>query len=223
MKQTSLLQEVEDIISQIWLTIDQWMNTGDKLISSEKSVVFNFAWLLQKTCQDRIELIDFETNLFHDFSDGQFLDLFILYRRGDQSIRVGIEFKYPNEKKSKSGQTQVRAKIVNDLKRLTWLVTNGGIDIGCFLCVTNEKNYVNQGKYKKNTDFLTHHGQTYAKGSFLPANDLYKEPVRAITDITFSWNHIQKTQKKYEIAGAVYSFLEPIFIRNNELELAATF
>ena len=77
MNQASILQEVEDIISQIWLTIDQWINTGDKLLSSEKSVVFNFAWQLQKTCQDRIELIDFETSLFHDFSDGQFLDLFV--------------------------------------------------------------------------------------------------------------------------------------------------
>lgn len=223
MNQTSILQEVEDIISQIWLTIDQWMNTGDKLLSSEKSVVFNFAWQLQKTCQDRIELIDFETNIFHYFSDGQFLDLFVLYRREDQLIRIGIEFKFPNKKKTNSGQTQVRPKIINDLKRLTWLVTNRGIDIGCFLCVTNEKDYVNQGKYKKNTDFLTHHGQTYAEGSFLPANDLYKEPVRALTDITFNWNHIQETQKKYEIVGAVYSFLEPIFIRNNELESAATF
>ena len=51
----------------------------------------------------------------------------------------------------------------------------------------------------------------------------YIEPVRALTDITFNWNHIQETQKKYEIVGAVYSFLEPIFIRNNELESAATF
>lgn len=123
MNQTSILQEVEDIISQIWLTIDQWINTGDKLLSSEKSVVFNFAWQLQKTCQDRIELIDFETSLFHDFSDGQFLDLFVLYRREDQLIRIGIEFKYPNKKKTNSGQTLVRPKIINDLKRLTWLVT----------------------------------------------------------------------------------------------------
>ena len=223
MNQTSILQEVESIISQIWLTIDHWMNTGDKLISSEKSVVFNFAWQLQKSCQDRIELIDFETNLFHDFSDGQFLDLFILYRRGEQSVRIGIEFKYPNKKKNNSGQTQVRPKIINDIKRLTWLVANRGIDLGCFLCVTNEKDYINQGNYKINTAFLTHHGMTYVKDSLLPANDLYRQPVRAITDITFNWNHIQKTQKKYEIAGADYSFLQPIFIRNNELESGTNF
>lgn len=212
------MQELEDIISLIWVTIDHRMNTGNKLISSEKSIVFNFAWELQKTCQDRIELIDFETSLFQDFSDGQFLDLFVLYHREDQLIRIGIEFKYPNKKKGNSGQTQVRPKIINDIKRLTWLVTNRGIDLGCFLCVTNEKDYVNQGNYKKNRDFLTHHGLTYVKDSLLPANELYKQPVRAITDVTFNWNHIQKTQKKYEIVGAIYSFLKPIFMRNNGLE-----
>ena len=215
MNQTAIVEEIKETINQIWQQIDDWMNNGTKVFSSEKAVVFNFAWELQKACQDRIESIDFETSLFHNFSDGQFLDLFIIYRSGDQSVRIGIEFKYPNRKNNNSGQAQVRLKIINDIKRLTWLVTNRGIDLGCFLCVTNEKEYVNQGKYRVNTDFLTYHDHTYTKGSSLPANELYKEPVKALSDIVFKWNHIRKTGEKYYIEKATYTFLEPVFIHIN--------
>jgi hypothetical protein len=207
------MNEIKNNINRIWQQIDDWMNSDEKLISSEKSIVFNFAWLFSKQFESNVLFIDFETNLFqHDFSDGQFLDLFIKYQSGNKELRIGIEFKYPNKKESGSNHTVTRQKIINDIKRLNWLVEKDKIDIGCFLCLTNENNYIRIGNYKVATNFLTHHGQIYKQNFELPTNDFFLEKVNSLNNIEFNWKNVNSSAKKYAIENKKYSFLEPIFI-----------
>lgn len=182
------------------------------MISSEKSVVFNFAWEFFQEFEQYITLIDFETNLFEDFSDGQFLDLFINFKMDNKIVRIGIEFKYPNKKKNGSNHTETRQKIINDIKRLDWLVENKKIDIGCFLCVTNEKNYIHVANLTKAANFLTHQDQKYNAKDWLPFNKKYKEQVMSLTDIVFDWKYVSLKKNKYCIDDNKVSFLEPIFI-----------
>lgn len=206
------MKKIEENIKLIWELIDNWINEDIKLISSEKSVVFNFAWEFYKKFEQQIDLIDFETSLFKNFSDGQFLDLFIKFKHDDKVVRIGIEFKYPNKKKNGSNHTETRQKIINDIKRLNWLVENDKIDIGCFLCLTNEKNYIHLGKLTKATEFLTHQGQTYEANEFLPVNQTYTEEVKALTDMKFNWKYVILKKDKYCINESKVSFLDPIFI-----------
>ncbi|HEY5327368.1 MAG TPA: hypothetical protein VIJ27_10245, partial [Mucilaginibacter sp.] len=97
---------------------------------------------------------------------------------------------------------------------LTWLVNEKKIDLGCFLCVTNENGYINNGRFKVAPTFLTHHGHTYRRDISLPENEFFKEKVKAIEDINFRWKNIYSTNSKYSIRESKYAFLEPIFIRN---------
>jgi hypothetical protein len=206
------MDQIKENIKTIWGKIDKWINEENKLISSEKSVVFNFAWEFFQEFERYITLIDFETNLFEDFSDGQFLDLFINFKMDNKIVRIGIEFKYPNKKKNGSNHTETRQKIINDIKRLNWLVENKKIDIGCFLCVTNEKNYIHVANLTKAANFLTHQGQKYNAKDWLPFNEKYKEQVMSLTDIVFDWKYVSLKKNKYCIDDNKVSFLEPIFI-----------
>jgi hypothetical protein len=206
------MNKIEDNIKLIWQQIDDWLNKDIKLISSEKSVVFNFAWAFFKKFEKEITIIDFETSLFKDFSDGQFLDLLINFKHDDKVVRIGFEFKYPNKKKNGSNHTETRQKIINDIKRLNWLVENDKIDMGCFLCLTNEKNYIHKANLTKAANFLTHQGQTYKANEFLPDNEKYREKVKSLTDIKFNWKYASLKKNKYCIDDSKVSFLEPIFI-----------
>lgn len=217
------MKVIETNITKVWDRIDTWMNSGDKLISSEKSVVFNFAWEFQKEFKDDIAFIDFETSLFQNFSDGQFLDLFMKFRHANKEIKIGIEFKYPNKKQNNSNHTETRQKIINDIKRLNWLVANEKIDIGCFLCLTNENNYVNNGRFKVATNFLTHHEMKYQTGDFLPENGKYVEKVKSLTDINFHWKNVQLKKGKHVIADGKYAFLKPIFITKDQIKNTSTY
>jgi hypothetical protein len=209
------MQEIQKNIESIWNEIDNWMNNGVKLISSEKSIVFNFMWEFNKKFEDQIKLVDFETNLFQNFSDGQFLDLFLIYNDGVKDINIGFEFKFPHKKINGSNQTEARQKILNDIKRLNWLVENKKIDLGCFLCVTNETGYINAGNFKIAPEFLTHQEKVYPLNHSLPINNSYPEVVNAINEIKFTWKNIKTAGNRYKIDDEKkYSFLNPIFIKN---------
>ena len=205
--------KIENIIEEIWNEIDIWMNNDIRIISSEKSVVFNFAWELGKKHPKELKFIDFETSLFTEFSDGKFLDLFIILNDGDKDVKIGIEFKFPHKKNKGSNQTVTRQKIINDIKRINWLVSNKQIDIGCFLCVTNEIGYINPGKFKVASEFLIHQQKIYEENTILPQNDSFTELVHAVNSITFNWRHLTFTKRKFKINNdKKFSFLNPIFI-----------
>lgn len=207
------METIENNIKDVWTAIDYWMNNEIKLVSSEKSVVFNFAWEFNKKFNANVKKVDFETSLFENFSDGKFLDLFINFKHLDKEYRIGIEFKYPNKKKNNSNQTVTRQKIINDIKRLNWLVVNNKIDLGVFLCITNEDSYVSQGKFQIASEFLKHQGMLYRKGQYLPYNNFCVEKVVALNDILFDWNNVIHDKKKYTIPTGKFAFLKPVFIR----------
>ncbi|GAA4246694.1 hypothetical protein [Winogradskyella damuponensis] len=206
--------KLEKIITEIWNDIDSWMNNDIRLISSEKSVVFNFAWELAKKYPKKIKFIDFETNLFNDFSDGKFLDLFIIFNDGTNDIKIGIEFKFPHKKARGSNQTVSRQKIINDIKRINWLVENGKIDLGCFLCITNETGYINPGNFRVAPEFITHQGKIYEQNEILPSNEFFIEEVIALNRIEFNWRYVELVNNKFRIDNdKKFSFLNPIFIK----------
>lgn len=205
----------EKIITEIWNEIDNWMNNDIRLISSEKSVVFNFAWELAKKYPKELKFIDFETNLFKDFSDGKFLDLFIIFSDGIKDIKIGVEFKFPHKKAKGSNQTVSRQKIINDIKRVNWLVENKQIDLGCFLCVTNENGYINPGNFRVAPEFLTHQGKIYEENTILPSNKSFIEEVIALKKIEFDWRYVRLIKTKFQIDNdKKFAFLNPIFIKN---------
>lgn len=208
------MENIKKLIAEIWLDIDNWMNNDIRLISSEKSVVFNFAWELAKKYPSNLKFIDFETSLFDNFSDGQFLDLFIIFNYDKKDIKLGFEFKFPHKKVNGSNQTVSRQKIINDIKRLNWLVKKDKIDLGCFLCITNENGYINPGNFKIAPEFQTHQGKIYDANRLFPINDDFSEEVIAISNVEFNWKYIIENRNKLTIENnKKFSFLEPIFIK----------
>jgi hypothetical protein len=209
------VKKIEGIIEEIWKEIDNWMNNDIRSISSEKSVVFNFAWELAKKYPKNLKFIDFEISLFNKFSDGKFLDLYMIFRDGIKDVKIGFEFKFPHKKERGSNQTESRQKIINDIKRVNWLVENRKIDLGCFLCITNENGYINPGKFKVAPEFLTHQGKIYDKNTILPINESYNEKVKSLERIEFNWRNVSLINERFKINNdKKFSFLNPFFIKN---------
>lgn len=198
-------------IEQVWNELNLKINQGDLVISSEKSLVFNFAWKFNKLFKDENIDIDFERDLFDKFLNGKYLDLLIKVKEKNEAIfLIGIEFKFPNKKKSSSGHTQVRQKIVNDLKRLDYLVQNKKIDFGVFLCATNENNFLVNKDRGTASDFIVHHQAKYKRGDFYPSNDKHKERIIISNDINFEWS-------KSSLNGhSEFSFLKPIYFQKEK-------
>ena len=65
-------------------------------MSSEKTLVFEFAWQLL-TNHKQYSKLDFEKYVFAKDPNGRFLDLYIEYKSGNKKIRIGIEFKFPKK------------------------------------------------------------------------------------------------------------------------------
>ena len=211
-KATKMTESIKEKILDIHAIVSNRLNSNEKSFSSEKSIVFDFAWQFSVKYQSLIENIDFETSLFNSFSDGTFLDLFLDLKENGVTYKVGIEFKFPYKKKSNTGHTEARQKIINDIKRVTWLVKENKIDLGVFICFTNEGNYINEGNYSKAQSFITHHNKEYKKEEELPSNEQYKEKVTCINDLKFEWSNIVIKNEKYIIPDNKFAVLKPILI-----------
>ncbi|WP_269242725.1 hypothetical protein [Flavobacterium limnophilum] len=202
--------EIKELVGELWGEIESGLNNNEMLISSEKSLVFKFAWLLHLKAEEKLSNVDFEIALYGvDFSDGKFLDLYFEIEIQGSNYKVGIEFKFPNKKVSNSGQTQVRQKIINDIKRLNHLVNENRIDLGIFLCATNEK-YYSINKKRIEPHFETYHGVRYLSGDYFPINPKYSHNVQISSDIAFLWRNKEIINDNY------FSFLEPIYIEKKD-------
>lgn len=202
--------EIKELIGEIWDGIENKLNNKETLISSEKSLVFKFAWLLNLKVKEKLNNVDFELAFYgEDFTDGKFLDLYFEIKIQESNYKIGIEFKFPNKKNTNSGQTQVRQKIINDIKRLNHLVNKNRIDLGIFLCATNEKYYLTNKK-RTEPDFKTYHGVRYLSGHHYPINDKYSHNVEISNDIEFLWRNMENIDNNY------FSFLEPIYIEKKD-------
>ena len=205
-------ESITNKIGEIHAILSNRINSNKKIFSSEKSIVFDFAWQFSVKYNLLIENIDFETSLFNTFLDGTFLDLFLELKENGETYKVGIEFKFPIKKDNNTGHTEVRQKIINDIKKITWLVKENKIDLGVFICFVNEENYINEGNYSKAPNFRTHHNKLYKKGEELPSNEKYKEKVDCINDVKFEWSNINNNKKKFKIPIDEFAVLKPILI-----------
>jgi hypothetical protein len=195
---------IQDLIQKIWEEVMKALIHERHRFSSEKSVVFDFAWKL-KTFDDEI-LLDFEKLVYNDFSGGRNLDLYFEYK----GSKVGMEFKYPrkSENNNNSDQTVQRRKIIHDIKRLSYLVSHQKIDVGIFLLVVDEKNYIS-GKEKL---FKTFQDTVYKKNELLPVCGKHsKEEMICLKDFMFDWVNICRDKKT--ISGSV-AWIKPIIIHN---------
>ena len=179
--------KMKTLISRTWDEIISKYANGALTMSSEKTLVFQFAWHLANSKKINVEKIDFEVQLFDEsFSGGKFLDLMF---EGDTGLKIGIEFKFPKKgKNGYSNQTDTRVKIINDIKRVLYLKQNNKIDLGVFLMLTDEAAYTNKGKKKEHLDYATHRGKVYKKDDPMPHGaQKSKQPIKATCDIKFQW------------------------------------
>jgi hypothetical protein len=207
------MEEIKENIRTVWAEINEEFNLPNALVSSEKSLIFKFAWKYYERFGETIQSIDFETCLFEDFPDGKFLDLYIVLNHNGIEFKIGIEFKFPKRTTTNSNHPQTRQKIINDLKRINILVQDNLINLGCFLCLTNEHNYLNQGRFTFVPDCLTNHGMTYRAGELLPQTHNFNSQVKTTNDINFIWSDIHLVRNKYRInPGTTYTSIQPIFV-----------
>jgi hypothetical protein len=196
---------IKNIISDLWSQVINNVLLNNTNYSSEKTLVFKFAWLLKHTINEEITIIDFEKQLFQEFSDGTYLDLYFEYN----NQKIGLEFKFPKRRiNGNSNSTQTRIKSINDIKRLSFLVNTNRIDLGVFLMAANEKAYVFLGNKRESPDFKTYNHIKYNRNSTFPIHPLKsKEIVINPIDININWNGINDTQIIESIA-----WINPIFI-----------
>ncbi|MCB9190280.1 MAG: hypothetical protein H6602_01255 [Flavobacteriales bacterium] len=201
-----------------WEKTVRQFNNGQRRLSSEKSLVFWFAWNLKLELGDIVKEVDFERNQYDSFSDGTFLDLYLELDNQDQTYRVGIEFKFPHNNGGNTNQTQTRQKCINDLKRLSWLVDNQKIDLGVFLMATNEGPYIAQGTFGIAKEFKTSNGTKYQRDQLFPSNESYPESVKTLDDIEFRWNNFAERGSRALIPDGQVAWIEPIQIKrlNNQ-------
>ena len=194
---------IKNIINEIWKRLIKNNNINN--FSSEKTLVFHFTWLLKEELKEEMTSLDFEKQLFQNFSDGTFLDLYFEYN----NQKIGIEFKFPKRSaKGYSNSTQTRVKCINDIKRLTYLVNEGIIDLGVFLMASDEKAYMFEGNKKIEPNFKTYNKVTYEKDLFFPYNSkASKEDVKCLNNIVFKWHNTDNFRLKNEVA-----YIEPIFV-----------
>jgi hypothetical protein len=148
--------------------------------------------------------------MFEGFSDGKFIDLIVCFKYNNELSKVGFEFKFP--KKENKGGTHARRCIINDVKRLTWLVKKNEIDIGVFVCATDDDYFIKKDGKRVALDFVTHHEKFFKQGHNLPTDGKYPELIKSLIDINFSWNHLVREKNEFTIEKGKYSFLEPIFV-----------
>jgi hypothetical protein len=208
--------EKMDEISTIWYKLMDDINKG-KPCSSEKSLVFHFAWRLKEYYQGNIEL-DFEKPILCD--GNKYLDLYAELN----NKKIGFEFKFQGSTNS----TDVRISVVHDIKRLCLLKHKEIIHKGYFLYATSgeqARNALNPesniGRGRKRTeylDFVTYH---LAKYKYTEENKTFPEhekisPEKVIKpeyDIEFYWENIIKGgDGKYDSPTNKYSWLKPIII-----------
>ncbi|QFZ54493.1 hypothetical protein FEZ18_06640 [Oceanihabitans sp. IOP_32] len=203
------LKIIEKEINKIWSSLEVALNQSVITISSEKTLVFKFAWSLASNRVLNVTNIDFEKDLFKaNFKDGKFLDLYFEIVDKNKVYRVGIEFKFPHKKESNSGGKQIRMKIINDLKKIDNLIQSNSVDLGVFLCATNEDYYLNlDKKVRTENEFATCHGKTYNTESYYPTTAVYSHIIRPSNNIVFNWRNIHLISPTY------FSFLNPIFIK----------
>lgn len=198
------ISKIKSLVNEIWGKVINEINTNPSFYPSEKTMVFRFAWLLQKASAENINFL-FEKIVLKNQPEKRkvFLDLYFEI----DDIRIGIEFKFPKKSElSSNNQTQRRISIIKDIERLNNMVVENEIDLGVFLLASDIKPYT-QDSVKRTTskDYKIHHKYSFKKNAILPPFEIEKS--KLICDVTFNWNDIDKIKLREHFAS-----IEPIFI-----------
>ncbi|MBV5329310.1 MAG: hypothetical protein JZU65_17095 [Chlorobium sp.] len=197
-------KKLPELVSKAWTAVIEKIESGHPL-SSEKTLCFLFLWEFSKLLENPEKLeFDFEYQAYSDLpGESTFLDLLIYT---DEKCKVAIEFKLPHKTRAGgSDKTENRKKIYRDLARLNYLVNNqvNNIQLGIFLCATDEAPYFNLGKYKKYANLITHDGFS-SQPSFETIDGLTLE-----FSAPFTWDGICGDLPKKKIVGH-YAWLRPL-------------
>lgn len=90
-----MLSDPKKIIKNIWLKILNEINETPSSFPSEKTMVFRFAWLLQKDLPKDLNFVFEKSVLKNNLEKSKkFLDLYFEI----DNKKIGIEFKFPKKK-----------------------------------------------------------------------------------------------------------------------------
>ena len=200
---------IDDIVNSVWTKIKDDVEKKEYTMSSEKTLVFKFMWELAKYVNNNELQFDFEY-IAYDKLDGtdKYLDLLFWT---DEKYKIAIEFKFPKKTEEGGSDTAiVRRNIYKDISRLKYLVDNkiNEINIGYFICLTNQSTYFNKdAKLKKYKDLVTYNNYKYEKSTILNYDDIKELPDK----LEFNWDNIDEKGSNI-IEGGEFAWLKPIKI-----------
>lgn len=200
---------IDDIVNSVWRKIKDDVEKKEYTMSSEKTLVFKFMWELAKDVNNNELQFDFEY-IAYDKLDGtdKYLDLLFWT---DEKYKIAIEFKFPKKTEEGGSDTAiVRRNIYKDISRLKYLVDNkiNEINIGYFICLTNQSTYFNKdAKLKKYKDLVTYNNYKYEKSTILNYDDIKELPDK----VEFNWDNIDEKGSNI-IEGGEFAWLKPIKI-----------
>lgn len=210
----------DDLVLKAFENIRTGVEGGRIPLSSESALRFLFAWELGRLLEYSPSYrFDIEWNAYAGLdSEDTFLDLLIFT---DPHFKVAIEFKLPKSSgTSKTGQTQIRAKIIRDISRLSYLVQRGinSVKLGYFICATNEGPYLSEGRKTENPQYKTYHGHIYQAGATIPPgtrpNGIERELHLPKHEVRFEWEGMEdkgRTTARFVPKGR-FAWLKPIKI-----------
>ena len=196
---TNIGSETADrLILEAFENIRKRVEADKAPLSSEDTFRFLFAWELGRLMEFPSDYrFDFECNAYSELdSEDTFLDLLVYT---DPNFKIALEFKLPkSSKEHKSAQTQLRARIIRDVCRLSHLVRKGinSIHLGYFLCATNEGPYIAEGRKTVNPQYKTYHGTVYRPSTIIPkgegSNGIHRELLMPNHEVRFEWEGINQ-------------------------------
>ncbi len=213
-----VLETADHLILEAFENIRKRVEVDKAPLSSEDTFRFLFAWELGRILEFASDYrFDFEWNAYSELdSEDTFLDLLVYT---DPNFKIALEFKLPkSSKKHKSAQTQLRARIIRDISRLSHLVRNSinAIHLGYFLCATNEGPYIAEGHKTANPQYKTYHGTVYHPGAIVPkgegSNGIHRELLMPNHEVRFEWegiDHVGILTDRIAPTGS-FAWLKPI-------------
>lgn len=199
---------IKEIVNKVWLKVINEINQNPSNYPSEKTMVFRFAWLLQKELPKELNFVFEKIVLKNNLEKRKkFLDLYFEI----DNKKIGIEFKFPKKSElSSNNQTQRRIAVIKDIERLNEMVIHEEIDLGVFLFASDIRAYTNFSELRtKSKDYKIHNGHVFNKNEFLPPYETKREAL--VCDVKFDWVDVDKMKQK-----EFFAYVKPIFIENGK-------
>lgn len=210
---------VDEVVRLAFENIRNGVALGEIPLNSETTFRFLFAWELGRVLGFHKDYrFEFERDLYSGLdTKDKFLDLLVWTA---SQFKVALEFKLPKatSKLSGSNSTAMRARICNDIARLSCLVQNSieNIKVGYFICATNEWSYLKEGGKETNRQYGTYHGTVYGPASVIRKgsgrNGIDRDLQFPNHEVRFEWETINE-HKLFDHRMApsnIFAWLNPI-------------